>query len=442
MVAPAGDSGRWLQELPRSLKRLDIKDCPAVSADGLRHITRLSKLEGLTLDGLSAAAMSDAGRWLKELPRSLRSLAISDCQAVSADGLCYITRLSKLEGLALHGMSSAAMSDAGRWLQRLPRSLKRLDIGDCQAASSDGLGHITRLPKLKILTLRGLSAAAMSDAGRWLKELKLKILTLHGTSAAAMSDAGRWLKKLPQSLKWLDIGGCQAVSSDGLGHITRLPKLKSLILYGLSAAAMSDGGRWLKKLPRSLEWLVISDAKVPLELDLTDLPHLRELCLRGCDGLTDTTLAGLPTSLEKLTIADCSAVSPDGLSHLTGLSVLKELTLASGPAGGLITDALLDVLHGCSRLQTLQLGDPEGSPETAITAAAVGRLAVACRRLLELKPYTTAANALAVRDVLSQVRADLGSDSDGRPRTIRLVAPVQNSYRQVLKTRMLSHLDR
>lgn len=52
-------------------------DCPEVSADGLCRLTGLSKLQSLTLHGVSAAAMTDAKRWLQELSRSLRSLDIS-----------------------------------------------------------------------------------------------------------------------------------------------------------------------------------------------------------------------------------------------------------------------------------------------------------------------------------------------------------------------------
>ena len=49
------------------------------------------------------------------------------------------------------------------------------------------------------------------------------------------------------------------------------------------------------------------------------------------------------------------------------------------------------------------------------------RLAVACRKLGDLYLHTTAANSQAVLDALHA--ADLGRDSDGRPRTIELAIP-------------------
>ena len=51
-----------------------------------------------------------------------------DCPEVSADGLCRLAGLSKLESLTLHGVSAAAMTDAKRWLQKLSRSLDELNI--------------------------------------------------------------------------------------------------------------------------------------------------------------------------------------------------------------------------------------------------------------------------------------------------------------------------
>ena len=51
-----------------------------------------------------------------------------DCPEVSADGLCRLAGLSDLRNLTLHSVSAAAMTDAKRWLQKLPRSLRSLDI--------------------------------------------------------------------------------------------------------------------------------------------------------------------------------------------------------------------------------------------------------------------------------------------------------------------------
>ena len=51
-----------------------------------------------------------------------------DCPEVSADGLCRLAGLPGLKSLTLHGVSAAAMTDAKRWLQKLSRSLRRLDM--------------------------------------------------------------------------------------------------------------------------------------------------------------------------------------------------------------------------------------------------------------------------------------------------------------------------
>ena len=71
-----------------------------------------------------------------------------------------------------------------------------------------------------------------------------------------------------------------------------------------------------------------------------------------------------------VSVADCSDVTSKGLECLNSSSGLRLLSLTDLPRYWL-TDAKLQALHGCSRLQQLQLGD-RGSPiQTNITTAAV-----------------------------------------------------------------------
>ena len=60
-------------------------DCPNLTTSGLLHVSMLTKLENLTLHGVPAGVITDAGRdgpedtgrWLQKLPESLRTLVIS-----------------------------------------------------------------------------------------------------------------------------------------------------------------------------------------------------------------------------------------------------------------------------------------------------------------------------------------------------------------------------
>ena len=71
-----------------------------------------------------------------------------------------------------------------------------------------------------------------------------------------------------------------------------------------------------------------------------------------------------------VSVADCPEVTSKGLQYLNSSSGLQHLSLTDLPPYWL-TDAKLQALYGCSRLQQLRLGD-RGSPiQTNITAAAV-----------------------------------------------------------------------
>ena len=203
------------------------------------------------------------------------------------------------------------------------------------------------------------------------------------------------------------------------GRLYRRPAVaaESMHLHCGSSRWRTLPGTCKEWLPKGLEELDISGLKAPLELPRENLQSLWGLSLCG-PGVRDITLAGLPAmapGLKGLAIGDCSEVTC-GLSHLASLVNLSKLMLLSGPSG-VISDAWLDGLHGCSRLELLFLGDRQQPPETAITAAAVIRLVVACRSLTGLSLHSTTACCQAVLNALRQT--DLGSDSNGCPRTIR-----------------------
>ena len=71
-------------------------------------------------------------------------------------------------------------------------------------------------------------------------------------------------------------------------------------------------------------------------------------------------------------LSECPMVTAGGLQRsLAVLTRLEDITLGGGMPG-LITDTTLAALHGCSRLQILQLGS-SAQPYSDIPAAAVSR---------------------------------------------------------------------
>ena len=72
----------------------------------------------------------------------------------------------------------------------------------------------------------------------------------------------------------------------------------------------------------------------------------------------------------RVCVADCSDVTSKGLQSLNRSSWLQYLSLTEIPRYWL-TDAKLQGLYGCSRLEQLNLGDLDSPIQTNITAAAV-----------------------------------------------------------------------
>ncbi|XP_043217684.1 uncharacterized protein LOC122379494 [Amphibalanus amphitrite] len=136
-----------------------------------------------------------------------------------------------------------------------------------------------------------------------------------------------------------------------------------------------------------------------------------------CHDLTTGSLEPLTRcpELESLTL---SGGVPDAVSlePLTRCPELRYLTLSGG-----VPDAVLDILSGCPELRYLILGDLQRPAETAFTAAAVTRLVKSCQELWCLRLHCTADTGRAVLTALKE--ADLGPDSDGQPRIIKLIVP-------------------
>ena len=178
-------------------------------------------------------------------------------------------------------------------------------------------------------------------------------------------------------------------------------------------------------LPENLQMLDISGLEVSLKQFLSHqagLTSLKWLYLRSCRGVTKRSLASLSyrtPGLQELTTADCRGVTACGLQHLSKLTKLKVLDLPDMPAG--VIPDMLGSLHDCSELKKLILGNVDRPLETAIPAAAMCRLVLACRKLKHVCLHTTTANNQDVLDAL--VQTDLGSDSGGNRRSLALVVP-------------------
>lgn len=281
-----------IANMPKSLHSLTLNDCDRLTDAILRYLPR-----SLTaLDLRNDQKITDAG--LKDLPRSLSSLILDNDYLITDAGLKDLPR--SLNALDLR--NNFRITDAG--LKDLPRSLTSLTLNDDGEITDAGLKDLPR--SLTSLELNGDDK--ITDAG--LKDLPRSLTSLEFDGDNKITDAG--LKDLPRSLTFLALGHCKMISDVGL-----------------------------KDLPRSLTWLELSNNDKITGAGSKDLPRsLKELDLSYNDKLTNAGLKELPTSLKSLDIAGDHQITDAGLKDLP--RSLTDLDVA-GDYG--LTRAALRDLH-------------------------------------------------------------------------------------------------
>ncbi|XP_043225580.1 uncharacterized protein LOC122383334 [Amphibalanus amphitrite] len=288
--------------------------------------------------------------------------------------------------VSLQGVAADTISH----LADLGRTVTLLEIYDCPDLMAGSLEPLTRCPKLEWLTLSGGVPDAVSlepltrcPELRWL--------------SVTPADLPRLRGQLPEGLVFLNVRGLEVTEPSWPGRYGN--DGLSVSLQGVAAA---DTISHLADLGRTVTVLDIYD----------------------CPDLTAGSLETL-TRCPELWVITLSGGVPDtvSLEPLTRCPELRDLTLSGG-----VPDTVLDILSGCPELRWLTLGDLQRPAETAFTAAAYTRLVKSCRELWALYLHCTADTTRAVLTALKE--ADLGRDSNGRPRTISLWVPGE-LYRQL-----------
>jgi hypothetical protein len=127
------------------LKQLSLVNRKRITDDGLCHLTRLSELEVLALNGTNVR-----GQGLQHIVhmQNLTGLTL-DNTPLTDDGLQYIAQLANLEWLFL---SNTQITDEGlRHIAILPR-LENLQIRGT-AITDEGIKHLSGMTSLKLILL-------------------------------------------------------------------------------------------------------------------------------------------------------------------------------------------------------------------------------------------------------------------------------------------------
>lgn len=274
-----------------SLRQLFADDC-GISDAGVRELKNLSELTVLSLrqNQITDASLPTIGK-LKKLTNLDLGCHVRDSvygkNELSDAGMQHITDLTELEHINVEGtgvsvlrvdspslkslslgtgFNTPPMTDRDVFLlQRYPE-LQSLSINS-DLVSDTGIAALARLKNLSSLELH---CDLVTDSGiERLVALPLKHLTLRSIN---ISDAGLAQLSSIKSLESLTVFGTGDSTIEGFQQLKSLPRLRRLWLYGLGAPGSRVGFAELKQL-RELHF-EMSDLKHWTQQDLDRLGEL------------------------------------------------------------------------------------------------------------------------------------------------------------------------
>ena len=262
---------RHLGNLHR-LRELTLNDAPLVD-DALPHLSALKGLERLSLD---STPISGAGfARVRGLDR-LEELSLNS-SGVTSEGLTHLPVFPSLRMLAI---VRTAIDDQGlaplAKLEMLEvATLSHTQIGDA------GLSHLRGLRKLRVLHANGTSITDeglrhMAEATR-LETISLANTGVQGFGVSHLRDCLR-LRSFHLGYSSLD-RGIQA-DAEALATLNRFKGLRSLTLDLSHESSPADVS--LSGMP-DLHMLLIRCGRSMGRIELSDMPNLRTLEIRGID---------------------------------------------------------------------------------------------------------------------------------------------------------------
>ncbi len=336
-----------------------IKRLEAVIRRSSRAASSQVRAEQAIVSARRTSAPSLELQWVgeKSLPGSvlgrisglarLKSLSLPP---ISDTGLARVRNLPSLESLQFapcRGGSAAMTARGVRALKRFPK-LERLEFYD----SCLGPRAVAALGEMTALTRLSVTGDPSGFKPGPVPFQKLKALKMLGLRQDGIRDAG--LAGLPSSVESLDLSE-DPVTPRGLRALARLPRLQMIIL-----SRDHLGARGLAALAavKSLQVIQADNEAAGFGRGLHFLKGLRRLRQIGLtnDGVKDSELAGLPASIENLSLTG-DPITDAGAAALARLKGLRSLNLSGtrvGPAG-------VAALAPLKRLHCLQIDDPRAA---------------------------------------------------------------------------------
>ena len=184
-------------------------------------------------------------------------------------------------------------------------------------------------------------------------------------------------------LRVLDIGECEGITDDGLRHIEKFEKLRSVTLSGERISG--TGFIHLHHLAGLTNLNLYSGGHLTDEgiAALAQMTHLTDLSLNWAGALTDSHLARLAelAALRKLSIWGSAKITDKGLEHVSTLQGLEELTFSHSRS---ITPRGIARLSRLGNLKDLSMGYMPLKDDAMLPLSQIASLEYVTMRGLEI----------------------------------------------------------
>lgn len=288
---------RVIDEFPNLATTLHVPLWSELSPDGLKQLTQLPGIRGVSLRLPFRRLALDDIQILTAWPLEEIELA-RGATPISDDLLAALSAIKSLRRLELEG--KAFVSDEGLAAIAKLSNLQELDISGSNL-TDDGLAPLANLDNLHTLMfsshkLTGQGVVHLKDLPH-LFELSLNIADADAESLAAIAEC--------QGLTWLAISAASSFSEKlpapkigDAGFVRNLPRLQVLVLSGVEGIA-EGFGESLGSV-QSLIGLEITYSEIPDEAMVAlELPKLKVLNLEHTD-ISDASVLAMISTTPKL----------------------------------------------------------------------------------------------------------------------------------------------
>eukprot|EP00041_Stephanoeca_diplocostata_P021990 m.521136 g.521136 ORF g.521136 m.521136 type:complete len:647 (+) comp21958_c0_seq3:167-2107(+) len=355
------DTSHFLALLDTGLLNLDFQPFPdgVVCNTVLDCATRCTQLRSVHLNDSKRCSSKAVGALLsRQFQHTLTTVDISGGRSCDDNVLAILARVGgSLQHLYLRG--SAKVTDKGLDVLKGCPKLALLDISFCQQVT------LIALPEFAALTALNAEGTGLSDASFTSGAHRFRILNLALTNISdATLSALAASPECMQHLRWISVGGCTNVSSDGVGKLTGSTRgsLKHINVGSVTMPSWSAVQRIVHSVGLSLTHLNLSRAHgVWLVYMGLNLPCIQSLDLSFCTGIRDFNDVGY--------MFPDGVLAPDAVAMPTlrrmvfrGARVSMDAdadVVVDEPPPKLLTSHIARVLQRCHRLEEIDLAHCE-----------------------------------------------------------------------------------